>query len=166
MAAGNFEKRLARLEAIEQIKQLQVRYVNALVYPNWDDLIDCFADDAIVDMNAGWGQGKEEITRIFKVVAAPNHIGQEGPFAVHPIISVDGDTAKGSWLMYLQFAQPRKLVPRPNIGQGEDAPDWRQGFYETEYKKMNGQWKISFLKYRVRLLSPRIPPSSEGGKND
>jgi hypothetical protein len=36
----------------------------------------------------------------------------------------------------------------------DDAPDWTQGFYEIEYIKENGQWKISSLKWAVRLISP------------
>ncbi len=154
MTEEEFEKKLAALEAIEEIKQLQARYVNALLTPDWDKLIDCFAEDATLDIHAGYVQGKAAISRIFKEDVSKNHIGQEGAFVVHPIISVDGDSAKASWLLYIQFAQPRKLVPRPNLGSGEDAPDWRQGFYDCEYKTENGKWKISMLKWRLRLTSP------------
>lgn len=83
-----------------------------------------------------------------------NLIGQEGDFVVHPIISVDGDTAKGMWLLYLQYALPRKFKSRPPSMTTDDAPDWEQGYYEMEYIRQDGKWKISFLKFEPRLRSP------------
>lgn len=154
MNLEELEKRVRVLEDIEEIKKLQIRYLNCLILTKWDDLIDCFADDGVIDIHSGIGRGKAEISKIFKERVAVYHIGQEGNLVVHPIISVDGDEAKGSWLLYLQFAQPRKLKPRLAICCADDAPDWQQGFYEAEYVREKGKWKISRLKWRCRLLSP------------
>ncbi len=154
MDSQDFEKRLRRLEDIEEIKQIQAHYVNCLTTANYDELLKCFTDDAVIDLHAGLARGRKEFTPLFRENIGEVHRGQEGPFAVHPIISVDGDQAKGSWLLYIQYALPRKMEHRPETYTTDDAPDWMQGFYEMEYKRVDGQWKISFLKWRLRLCSP------------
>jgi hypothetical protein len=154
MKLEEMEKRLQRLEDIEEIQNLQIRYCDNLIQAKWDELIDCFSDDGIVDLHAGYCKGKEKMSKLFKEKIGLTHRGQEGNFAVHPIITIDGDTAKGSWLHYIQFAQPRKFEPVPEIFNTDKAPNWIQGYYEMEYKKVNGQWKISMLKWRARLVSP------------
>jgi hypothetical protein len=154
MTLNSLDKRIRVLEDIEEIKQLQLTYVNCLTTTRWDELIDCFSDDAVVDLDSGFARGKKEITAHFKGKVASNHIGQEGNFVVHPIISVDGDKARGNWLLYIQNALPRKLKSKPQMLATDDAPDWMQGYYDMEYVRQNGHWKISLLKWKCRLLSP------------
>jgi hypothetical protein len=154
MDLSEMETRLKVLEDIEEIKKLQVRYVNSLLLANYDELLDCFSEDGVVDTHAGLAKSKKEREKLFKGSLAKLHIGQEGEFAVHPIITVEGDKAKASWLLYILWAQPRKLVPKPTILATEDAPDWQQAFYEMEYVREKKKWKISHLKIRNRLISP------------
>ena len=154
MTLEELEKRIQILEDIEEIKKLQVHYCNSLILASWDEVIDCFTDDGVVDLHAGFARGKAEFSKLFKETIGLTHVGKEGNFAVHPIITVDGDKAKGSWIHYIQFAQPRKLKPKPAMFTTDDAPNWLQGFYEMEYKKVDGKWKISMLKWRCRLGSP------------
>jgi hypothetical protein len=155
MTLEELEKRVKILEDTEEIKTLQIHYVNCLTQAKFDDVIDCFSDDAVVDLHAGLCRGKAEFSRLFKETISLTHIGKEGNFVVHPMITVDGDTAKGSWLLYLQFSQPRILDPIPTILATDQAPDWMQGYYEMEYKRVDGKWKISMLKWRCRLITPR-----------
>lgn len=154
MNLEELDKRLKTLEDTEAVKKLHVQYVNCLNKAEFDDLLNCFAEDAIVDIHAGYAKGQSQITKLFKEELSRTFLGKEGPFAVHPVITIEGDKAKGSWLLYIQFALPRKVA----LKQGTviiDAPDWIQGYYEMEYIKKNGEWKISFLKYRNRLASPQ-----------
>jgi ketosteroid isomerase-like protein len=160
MTLEELEKRIRTLEDIEEIKKLHTHYVNCLLTVQFDDLVECFAEDGVLDIHAGKVKGKQEMLKLFRETLSAHHIGQEGEFLVHPIISVDGDRATGSWLLYNQFAQPRKLEYRPGLLALEDAPDWLQGFYEAKYVRENGVWKISYLKWRCRLISP-IPPSEQ-----
>jgi hypothetical protein len=152
LTLAELEKRVQIMEDIEAIKQLQVYYLNCLITTKWAELLECFAEDGVFEAHAGVAKGKKALAKIFKEEISINHIGQEGLFVVHPIVTVDGDKAKGSWLLYMQFAQPRKLhyKNKPDI----DAPNWRQGFYDMEYVRENGSWKISRLKWRCRLISP------------
>ncbi len=59
----------------------------------------------------------------------------------HPLISVDGDRAAGSWLLYHMFTEATHI--------GTHA--WVQGIYQCEYRKAGGRWKISDLKWKQRL---------------
>ena len=104
MNLEEMEKRLRTLEDIEQIKQLQARYVNCLINTEWDELLDCFSVDGDVDLHSGYARGKEAISKLFREKISVTHIGQEGLYEVHPVISVDGNRAKGSWLLYTHFS--------------------------------------------------------------
>ena len=154
MTLEELEKRVRTLEDVEEIKNLQVSYINYLIKTQWDEIVNCFAENGVFDAHSGIAKGHEAIGKILREKIAEHHIGQEGIFVVHPFLTVDGDKAKGSWLLYMQWAQPRKLIPRLAISNTDDAPDWMQGFYENEYVRENGKWKISYLKWRCRLMSP------------
>ena len=154
MLLEELEKRVKNLEDIDQIRNLQFHYVNCLTTANWPEVHNCFAENAIIDFPQGVSRGREEIIAVFRDLVAQMHVGLEGNFVVHPIVTVDGDTAKGSWLLYIQFARPRKLPKGFTDQIGGETPDWMQGFYDMEYVRENGEWKISLLKWRRRLLSP------------
>ena len=159
MSLEDLEKRVKTLEDMDQIQKLQVHYVNCLTTASWGDVFDCFAENGVIDFPQGVARGKEEIREIFRKTVAQMHVGLEGNFVVHPIVSVEGDTAKGSWLLYIQFCRPRELPEDFVALLGGETPDWMQGFYEMEYVREQGKWKISLLRWRRRLLSPR--PLSE-----
>jgi hypothetical protein len=143
------EERIRINEDIEQIKQLHIRYVNALTFIKWDDVTDCFAEDSSIDVQfGGLIKGKTKIARFFKEMLSQIHIGKEGIFAVHPQITVDGDRAKGNWLMYMMYADHRTWQSRY----------WIQGIYDAEYVRVNGSWKFSYLQWRSRLEPPGPPP--------
>ena len=155
MSVEELGKRIQTMEDIEEIKQLQACYINALITTQWDELLDCFVEDGVVDLMAGLARGKEAFTKLFKEKIAASHIGKEGCYVIHPIITVNGDSAKASWLLYTMFSQPHKIMRVPPESGETDAPDWIHGFYEMEYRRENGKWKISLLKWRSRLRSPR-----------
>ena len=138
-------KRVRVTEDIQEIKELQRRYVNALMCTEWDDAVDCFAENASIDVNLHEPvKGKVAIARWFKEVLCKTHAGKEGDVVIHPIIKVDGDKATGKWLLYMMYFYPR-------TGQ---SLFWVQGFYNNEYVRENGKWKISLMHFRERLGLP------------
>jgi ketosteroid isomerase-like protein len=144
-ALKELEKRVRVTEDIQEIHQLQRRYVNALICTEWDDCADCFAENAKIDVYLhDQVKGKAAITKWFKEELSVTHAGKEGDIVVHPIISVDGDKAKGKWLLYMMYAYPR-------TGQ---SLFWVQGFYDMEYVRENGTWKISLMKWTERMGLP------------
>jgi hypothetical protein len=154
-ALEGLEKRVKVIEDIEEIKKLQLRYVNALTTVDWDEVVDCFAEDGVADLTNGRAKGKEQLYSLFREKISGMHQGLEGNFVVHPIVEVEGDRARGSWLLYIQFCRPRPLPQKFLAMIGNETPDWMQGYYEMEYVREKGKWKISLLRWRRRLLSPR-----------
>ncbi len=139
------EARLRRTEDIQAIHAVQRKYINALICTEWDICADTFSKDARVDVYLHDPvQGRENIRRWFKEELAQTHAGKEGDILVHPEITLDGDSAKGKWLLYMQYSYPR-------TGQ---ALFWVQGFYENEYVRENGEWKISLMSWSERMGLP------------
>jgi ketosteroid isomerase-like protein len=143
------ENRVRVTEDIQEIHQLQRRYVNALICTEWDDAVDCFADNAKVDVYLHKPvTGKPAIEKWFKEELSKTHAGKEGDVCIHPIVSVDGDRAKGKWLLYIMYFYPR-------TGQ---SLFWVQGFYNMEYVRERGKWKISLMNWTERLGLPGSGP--------
>lgn len=144
-ALKKLEKRVRVTEDIQEIHQLQRRYVNALMCTEWDKAVDCFSMNAKINVYLHKPiKGKAAIDKWFKEELSITHAGKEGDIVVHPIISVDGDKAKGSWLLYMMYFYPR-------TGQ---SLFWVQGFYDMEYVRENGKWKISLMRWSERLGLP------------
>ena len=89
MSLEELEKRLRTLEDIEEIKQLQARYVDCLTKIDWDGLVDCFAENGVVDLSEG-AKGKEEIAKFYKEEIALTHIGMEGVMYFIPLSRLMG----------------------------------------------------------------------------
>lgn len=139
------EDRVRVTEDIQEIHQLQRRYVNALMCTEWNDVVDCFSDNAEIDVYLHKPvSGKKQIEKWFKEELSKTHAGKEGDVCIHPIISVEGDSAKGTWLLYMMYFYPR-------TGQ---SLFWVQGFYNMEYTRENGIWKISRMNWTERLGLP------------
>jgi len=160
MDLSEMDKRLRVLEDIEEIKKLHGYYVDCIIKTQWDEATDCFAENGTFDAHAGIARGKKAVYEIFTQEIYRNHIGMEGLIAVHPNITVDGDTATGSWLLYIQYALPRRLEVKLEQLPSHDAPDWIQGYYDMKYIREDGKWKISYLKFRCRLWSTITDNSS------
>jgi hypothetical protein len=144
-ALKEMEKSVRVIRDIEEIKDVQRRYINALICTEWDDCADCFAENARVDVYLHKPiQGRETIRKWFKEELSKTHAGKEGDVLVHPIIKVDGDKATGKWLLYMMYCYPR-------TGQ---SLFWVQGFYNNEYVRENGKWKISLMYWRERMGLP------------
>jgi ketosteroid isomerase-like protein len=138
------ETRIQTLEDLEAIKQLQYRYKNAFMQARWDEVIDCFSEDATLDIKpdgTNVGKGMAEVKRQFGNMAKA-HVGSETDFMYHPIISVNGNKAGGTWM----------VTDTMHIkNQGEQ---YIYGIYTVEYVKVDGKWKISLLRHRHRKIEP------------
>ena len=138
-------RRIQAVEDLESVKQVTIKYVNCLMFADWDHIMECFADDAVLDVfvERPAVQGKDIIEKTFREVVSSKHVGNEGDILTHPLIKVDGNAATGQWIIYF-FDGPSENY-RP--------PGWVKGIYTAEYKKINGEWKFGMLKWR-----PVFPP--------
>ena len=116
----NILKRIENIENLEALKDLHRRYMYYVNSHQWDDVLDCFTDDAVADIGMhGYHQGKDELSELFKVkIAKVNEKWNGGHFVTQPIISVDGNNATGFWMLYI-----------------------------CVYVKIDGRWKIKDIKY-------------------
>jgi hypothetical protein len=143
------EARVTITEDIQAIHELQRRYVNSLICMEWDACADCFAENGKVDVYLHDPvTGRENIRKWFKEELSITHHGKEGDVLVHPEITLDGDKAKGKWLLYMMYSYPR-------TGQ---SLFWVQGFYQNEYVREKGKWKISLMTWTERMGLPGSGP--------
>jgi ketosteroid isomerase-like protein len=149
MSLAELEKRMQAIEDLEAIKKLHQDYINLMDNIRYDEVPALFTDDATcVVRNSGIKKGKKEINEIYQMIkglyqgGVARHIGH---MCVEPDITVDGNSARGTWLIYF-------FDSVPNIS-------WVQGINECEYRKVNGRWFISKLKFTRTLASdPSLYP--------
>jgi len=152
---GNVEERLQRLEAIEEIQQLHTHYVN--IYSGFEkgDVGSLFAKDGVCAAFPGEPiKGREAIAKLYARVTHADGTqegldnSKNGVFAVHPMITVEGEKAKATW-MFLN------LVSHPTTNQ---MLFFVQGIYDAEYVKEDGKWKFSYLKWTARIVPEGLRP--------
>jgi hypothetical protein len=73
LALEELQKKLQIAEDIENIKMLQYHYVNCLILTKWDDILECFAENAEVDIG-----GEEKSDKIVKGKAAIGRLLKKG----------------------------------------------------------------------------------------
>lgn len=139
------EKRVKIIEETEEIKKLHRDYIYWMSNHQWEEMIKCFADDAIAEMpNIREQKGKKAIGETFRNRISKEEAFQKGGhMLIQPVITVDGEKAKGYWSMY-RFAYDFQS-PAGEVVQlfGPEL----QGKYDCEYVKENGKWKFGRMKF-------------------
>ena len=142
MSLEDLQKRVKVLEDIEEIKKLKIRYaeycdINAEPDAKYsaEKIASLFTEDAPFDPGplGNKAVGREAIRQAF--TKAPEWMSFAVHMVVDPVIEVDGDKAKGTWI----------LLQPATLSQGEKAI-WGSGRYYEEYTRVNGEWKISSWK--------------------
>lgn len=140
---ADLETQIRVLADIEEIKKLKAKYWRCIDKKLWDELEDCFVEDAIADYGKNLNfQGRNAIIQFLK-----DNLGGDSVITVHqghnPEIEITSDTtARGIWALH------DYLVFQPNI----TINGW--GHYEDEYVKQNGEWKKRSIK-ETRLREER-----------
>lgn len=139
-------KRVQALEDLEEIKKLHQKYIDLMDNLKYKEVLDLFTEDASVEVrNSGVLKGKEGLTDIYINKLGRRTARSEGHFVIEPDITIEGDTAKGTWLVYMLFSKP--------------TVEWVQGRNEAEYIKVGGQWKIKSMKFtRTNASRPDMFP--------
>lgn len=136
----SLEQRIARLEAIEAIKQLKYRYFHACDTKNVEVVRSCFAAGPI-DLQYGRigdFDDREKMLAVFSELACEQHI-VEMHHGQNPQITVtDADNATAVWgLYYFLIDTQRDVVTQ--LG----------GFYNDAYRRIDGEWQIVSSHYSV-----------------
>jgi len=142
MSLEELEKRVQALEDVEEIKKLHQHYIDLMDHLRYEEVLDLFTEDATSEIrNFGVKKGRKEMAEIYLGMLAEKRGSKrfDSHMAIEPDIIVDGNTAKGTWLIYIFFSKPEI--------------QWVQGKNECEYRKESGIWKISKLKFTRTLAS-------------
>ncbi|MDC3979729.1 nuclear transport factor 2 family protein [Polyangium jinanense] len=140
---NDLPSRIDRLEALEALRTLKARYIvladRCLITPSVDNahaLVELFTDDATADYGPfGKFSGKDGLVRAFAEVL-PAGSRWAAHYAMTPILSVDGDTAEGTWAFFVHNVprEPKDAAQRTYFGS-----------YEEKYRRVGGVWKIASL---------------------
>ena len=130
--------RLTMLEDIEALKKLKARYFRCLDKKLWDELSDCFTDDATTAYTDGQLrlEGKQAIMDFLR-----SAMGRYTFFgfhqAHHPEIDIlNNHMAKGIWSAHYYM-----------IDTEYNRTLQCGAFYYDEFEKSNGIWKIKHIGY-------------------
>ncbi len=127
------EKQVQNLTDLEEIRKLHTNYTYWLCSKQFDDMLNCFTDDAVADIAGKKFEGKTAISGFFHNIVAKNSKPTDGHIVAQPVITIDGNKAKGHWLLFMTYAEP--------------SMRYAQGRQEVDYVKVNGQWKIQTMKF-------------------
>jgi hypothetical protein len=140
MSETSLEQRIARLEAIEAIKQLKARYFHACDNKRPDEVRACFMDGE-VDIRYGRigdFDNADDMVAEFARLACEEHI-VEMHHAQNPQITIhSSEHASATWGLYYHMIDTKQRVVL-QLG----------GFYEDEYRCVEGDWKISVTHYQL-----------------
>ena len=132
------EARIQRLEDIEAIKRLKAKYFRCLDSKLWDELAECFTEDATTNYTDGQYrlQGKDAIMKFLKA-----GLGRATFFGFHQghhpeIERVSEATARGVWSSHYYM-----------IDTGAKKTMQCGAFYYDDFAKEKGEWKIKSAGY-------------------
>jgi ketosteroid isomerase-like protein len=129
------EARLRRLEDIEEIRDLTLRYREHLDARDLVAYAALFAEDGVWEGRTGSARTPAGIQAMLEERLAPNPPAP-GPTTFHvvsdPVIAVAGDTGTGysQWMHVTRSAEDTPTVPT-------------LGHYDDEYVRENGAWKFA-----------------------
>lgn len=146
MSESPLEQRLRRLEDHEAIRDLTARYADA-INKGWNGKhLDLDAITEIFAVDARWEGPQGEFTESADAIAAelPEATAMV-EFSMHtflnPIISVDGDTATGNWLMWIASivaGDPRAVYMSAAMTYTRTDAGWRiQSIYVAYGAKLS-----------------------------
>lgn len=146
------EARIRKLEDVEAIKQLMWNYTYWLDYGEFDKVIDCFTDDAKLDLQTRGVlakdepalnyacEGKEAIRDFYNLVRHTKDRFTASHLILNPVITVEGDQATG--IFYL--LEPTSIL----------RAMWGHGRYDIQFLRVAGKWRISSLRFLWNFNTP------------
>jgi len=134
----DISRRLQILEDKDAIKDLHREYIYYLNNQEWVRMSDLFTEDAKLRLyRHPLLHGRKQIRDYFvdHISKVNSGMGRDSHFATMPVIELEGDKARGHWMLYI-------LISDPVTG---NALRWKYGRYEARYQKIEGKWKFQQL---------------------
>ena len=138
------ETELERLRAIEDIRQLKARYLNACDRQNPEAVRHCFAEgEVVIDMSYfGHCSNRDEfVDGIFVPRGCHDHVLDMHHCANPEIEIIDSDNARGTWSLNYR-----------NINTQDNTLTLMSALYHDEYRRVAGEWKVSRSRTEYRTV--------------
>lgn len=129
----SLEQRIARLEALEAIRQLKHRYLNACDLKDVECIRDCFAEgEILIDYGPlGVFEAREPFVALYRELACRDSV-IDLHHGANPEIELHGaDEAEARWALWYFNIDANSGVTR-QLG----------GFYQDRYRLTEAGWKI------------------------
>ena len=141
------------LVEIELIKRLKYKYMRCLDQKRWDEMVECFSDDAVAQYSGGkyTYEGREAILGFFRAAMGSTSF-LSSHRVHHPEIDLTSPTtATGTWALEDVVVDAKR-----------DFSLRGAAFYTDEYVKQEGSWVIRRTAYRrtYEEIQMRSQPSS------
>jgi len=137
---ASIEARTQRLEDIEEIRRLRMRYHYFINEQKWDQFTTIFTEDALVDFGfVSQARGSEEIRELF--LRIPRNLPLVKQFIHNHMVDVDGDQATGLSYLDARYAQDGESV-------------MVAAKFEEKYRRTPAGWKISEMVLELYFSAP------------
>ena len=126
------------LQEIEAIKRLKYKYMRCLDNKLWEEMAECFAENATCSYSGGKYEfsGRETILNFFRESMDPAHI-LSSHTVHHPEIDITSDTtARAEWGLEDVFINEEMGITVRGAA-----------YYKDEYVKVGDTWKIKHTGY-------------------
>jgi len=129
------EARLRVLEDIEALKKLKARYWRYIDNKMWQELADCFDEEPFAEYLGPENQFRSVADIVAYLKGDPERFETTAYHHGHnPDIEITrDDRAKGVWAFYVNINMS---------GKRSSSSVTMAGFYEDEYVKRGGAWRI------------------------
>lgn len=140
----DLEQRIARLEAIEAIKQLKAHYAEVCDDGyDPDGMYPLFTEDAVWEAPGVFGRfdGRDAICEFFRGVSAPISWALHYTDAPRIVVEDDLKGASADWYIFM----PATI---------DNAPVWLMATYSDRYRNEGGTWKFEHVAVTIQRLTP------------
>ncbi|WP_028628146.1 nuclear transport factor 2 family protein [Metapseudomonas resinovorans] len=137
------EQRLARLEALEAIRRLKHRYLNACDLKDVEAIRACFAEGEVaIDYGpVGTFRDRDSFVALYQSLACNERVIDLHHGANPEVELVAEDEARARWALYYF-----------NLDAETGATRQLGGFYQDRYRCIDGAWKIVETVFRGHSL--------------
>ncbi|MBS7662080.1 nuclear transport factor 2 family protein [Pseudomonas lalucatii] len=136
----SLEQRIARLEALEAIRRLKHRYLNACDLKDVECIRDCFAaGEVLIDYGPlGLFKEREAFVALYRELACRDAVIDLHHGANPEIELLSASEAEGRWALWYF-----------NIDASSGATRQLGGFYQDRYRLTEAGWKIVETRFRA-----------------
>lgn len=137
MSSDTLQRGLQQLIDQREIEQLRYRYWYSILDKSPEGIASCFAEDIVLEYGFGVVlEGREAAYKFFQQLLGAKDLIRQVPRGANGLVEfIDESHAKGRWLVEVVALKEGLKTSVRNSVQ-----------YFEEYRKIDGEWKLSRMK--------------------